>query len=180
MTFEEFVASRLQALLRYAAVLTGDRDEARDLVQTVLANAFASWGRVAGADRPEAYVHRMLTNEFLNSRRGRRPRLVELTREVVSGRRAPTVADHAEQIGERGELWQRLQALPPRQRAETVALLGDWADVDCSSVETSLTWLHALETSAATVPAWRRGGPWDATRSIRIGSPSSGRARSGM
>jgi DNA-directed RNA polymerase specialized sigma24 family protein len=54
MTFEEFVATRLQALLRYAAVLTGDRDEARDLVQTVLANVFASWGRVARADRPEA------------------------------------------------------------------------------------------------------------------------------
>jgi RNA polymerase sigma-70 factor (sigma-E family) len=120
MTFEEFVASRLPALLRYAAVLTGDRDEARDLVQTVLAKAFTSWGRVARADRPEAYVHRMLTNEFLNSRRGRRLRLVELTREVVSGRRAPTVADHAEQIGERGELWQRLQALPPRQRAVVV------------------------------------------------------------
>lgn len=62
----------------------------------------------------------MITNEFLNSRRGRRLRLVELTREVVSGRRAPTVADHAEQIGERGELWQRLQALPPRQRAVVV------------------------------------------------------------
>lgn len=61
MTFEEFVASRLQALLRYAAVLTGDRDEARDLVQTVLAKVFISWGRVARADRPEAYVHRMLT-----------------------------------------------------------------------------------------------------------------------
>ena len=91
MTFEQFVATRLPALLRYAAVLTGDRDEARDLVQTVLAKAFASWGRVTRADRPEAYVHRMVTNEFLNSRRGRRPRLVELTREVVSGRQAPTV-----------------------------------------------------------------------------------------
>jgi hypothetical protein len=83
MTFEEFVATRLQALLRYAAVLTGDRDEARDLVQTVLAKVFISWARVARADRPEAYVHRMVTNEFLNSRRGRRLRLVELTREVV-------------------------------------------------------------------------------------------------
>ena len=120
MTFEEFAAARLPALLRYAAVLTGDSDQARDLVQTVLARAFVSWGRIMRSERPEAYVHRMVTNEFLNSRRGRRPRLVELTREVVSGRRAPTVADHAEQVGERGELWQRLQGLPPRQRAVLV------------------------------------------------------------
>jgi RNA polymerase sigma-70 factor (sigma-E family) len=120
MTFDEFAAARLPALLRYAAVLTGDQDQARDVVQTVLARAFVHWARIRRTDRPEAYVHRMVTNEFLNSRRGRRPRLVELTREVVSGRRAPTVADHADQIGERGELWQHLQALPPRQRAVVV------------------------------------------------------------
>lgn len=120
MTFEEFAAARLPALLRYAAVLTGDREQARDIVQTVLARAFANWAKIRRSDRPEAYVHRMVTNEFLNTRRGRRPRLVELTREVVSGRHAPTVADHAEQIGERGELWQHLQNLPPRQRAVIV------------------------------------------------------------
>lgn len=120
MTFEEFAAARLPALLRYAAVLTGDRDEARDVVQAVLARAFVHWGRVSRSDRPEAYVHRMVTNEFLNSRRGRRPRLVELTIDVISGRRAPTVADPAEQVSDRGELWQHLQALPPRQRAVVV------------------------------------------------------------
>ena len=120
MTFEEFAAARLPALVRYAAVLTGDQEQARDIVQTVLARVFAKWARIRRSQRPEAYVHRMVTNEFLNTRRGRRPRLVELTREVISGRRAPTVADHAEQIGERGELWQRLQDLPPRQRAVIV------------------------------------------------------------
>jgi RNA polymerase sigma-70 factor (sigma-E family) len=120
MTFEEFAAARLPALVRYAAVLTGDREQARDIVQTVLARAFAKWARICRTERPEAYVHRMVTNEFLNTRRGRRPRLVALTREVIGGRRAPTVPDHAEQIGERGELWQRLQGLPPRQRAVIV------------------------------------------------------------
>jgi RNA polymerase sigma-70 factor (sigma-E family) len=120
MTFEEFAAARLPALVRYAAVLTGDTEQARDIVQIVLARAFAKWARICRADRPDAYVHRMVTNEFLNSRRGRRLRLVELTREVVNGQRAPTVADPAEQIGERSELWQRLQLLPPRQRAVVV------------------------------------------------------------
>ena len=39
MTFEEFAAARLPALVRYAAVLTVDREQARDIVQTALARA---------------------------------------------------------------------------------------------------------------------------------------------
>ena len=62
MTYEEFVTARLAALVRYAAVLTGDRDQARDIVQTVLAKAYAKWSRIRRTDRPEAYVHRMVTN----------------------------------------------------------------------------------------------------------------------
>src|SRR6266540_1160863 len=37
VTFEEYAAWRLPALVRYAAVLTGDRDLAQDIVQEVLA-----------------------------------------------------------------------------------------------------------------------------------------------
>ena len=33
MRFEDFAAARLPALLRYAVLLSGDRDEAHDLVQ---------------------------------------------------------------------------------------------------------------------------------------------------
>jgi pimeloyl-ACP methyl ester carboxylesterase len=39
---------------------------------------------------------------------------------------------------------------------ETVALLGDWADVDCSAVRTSLTWWHSPADADATLSAARR------------------------
>ena len=39
---------------------------------------------------------------------------------------------------------------------ETLALLGDWADVDCSTVETSLTWWHAPADADAPLSAARR------------------------
>jgi DNA-directed RNA polymerase specialized sigma24 family protein len=35
MGFEEFAAARLPALMRYAMLLTGEREQARDLVQEV-------------------------------------------------------------------------------------------------------------------------------------------------
>src|SRR5262249_6388158 len=96
MTFEEFAAARLPALVRYAAVLTGDREQARDIVQTVLARAFVKWARIRRTERPEAYVHRMVTNEFLNGHRRRGPLLVGLG--ALSGRETPTVPDHADRL----------------------------------------------------------------------------------
>jgi DNA-directed RNA polymerase specialized sigma24 family protein len=47
MTFEEFAASRLPGLLRFAAVLTGDRALAEDLAQEVLIRALAPQGMAA-------------------------------------------------------------------------------------------------------------------------------------
>jgi DNA-directed RNA polymerase specialized sigma24 family protein len=69
MTFEEFVANRLGALMRYAVVLAGDRGLAEDLVQDVLVRAYERWPRIVAADQPEAYVLRMVTNQYLSWRR---------------------------------------------------------------------------------------------------------------
>jgi DNA-directed RNA polymerase specialized sigma24 family protein len=43
MTFEEFAANRLPGVLRFAAVLTGDRALAEDLAQEVLIRAHSKW-----------------------------------------------------------------------------------------------------------------------------------------
>src|SRR5262249_38722427 len=50
MGFEEFATARLPALLRYATILSGDPDLARDLVQEVLVRALLKWRRVSAAD----------------------------------------------------------------------------------------------------------------------------------
>ena len=120
MSFEDFMRARLPALMRYAVLLTGDRELAADLVQEVMIRAHRKWGRVSGADRPELYVRRMVTNAYLSHRRRRAVRTVALTFESLDGPAAAAHPDHADRHAVRDELWQHLAALPPRQRAVLV------------------------------------------------------------
>src|SRR6267154_2159609 len=117
MRFEEFAEARLPALLRYAGLLTGDRELARDVVQEVLARALVRWRRIAKVDEPYAYVRAMVTNEDLSLRRRKSIRTIALTYEALDGPRAPALPDLASQVGDREELWQRLATLPQQQRA---------------------------------------------------------------
>jgi RNA polymerase sigma-70 factor (sigma-E family) len=117
MTFEEFAAARLGAVLRFAAVLTGDRALAEDVVQEVLIRAHGRWEVIARLDRPEAYVRKMIVNEYLSWRR-RSWRLVPSGAGTdVDARLVPDPAvDHAE----RDALLAELARLPRRQRAVLV------------------------------------------------------------
>jgi RNA polymerase sigma-70 factor (sigma-E family) len=117
MTFEEFAAQRLAAIARFAAVLTGDRGLAEDLVQEVLIRAHGRWAQIGAMDRPDLYVRKMILNQFLSWRR-RSWRLVPSgTGEDVDDRRAP---DHAVAHAERAALAAELAKLPRRQRAVLV------------------------------------------------------------
>ena len=49
MRFEEFVAVRLPAVLRFAGVLTADRGLAEDVVQEVLIRASKRWDQSTGS-----------------------------------------------------------------------------------------------------------------------------------
>ncbi|WP_306205654.1 sigma-70 family RNA polymerase sigma factor [Actinoplanes sp. RD1] len=111
MQFDDFIAARLRALLRYATVLCGDRAEADDLVQEVLTRALVRWKRIGGLEEPYAYVRAMVTNEFLSRKRRRRFRLVPLDRHE----QAAPVAPEGDP-----ELWARLATLPRQQRAVVV------------------------------------------------------------
>jgi DNA-directed RNA polymerase specialized sigma24 family protein len=50
MTFEEFAAARLGAVVRFAAVLAGERALAEDIVQEVLIRAHARWDLIGRPD----------------------------------------------------------------------------------------------------------------------------------
>ncbi len=116
VTFEEFVTTRWSALYRTAYLLTGQRLDAEDVVQATLIKAYAAWGRVRRAGRLEAYVHRMLVNEFLSgSRRRKRAREYAERQEPV----AP-VPTHEAAVLDRVPLWGHVVGLPPRQRAVVV------------------------------------------------------------
>jgi RNA polymerase sigma-70 factor (sigma-E family) len=115
LTFEEFAASRVSALLRFAVVLTGDRALAEDVVQEVLIRVHAKWRRISGLDAPEPYVRRMVVNEYLSWRR----RWARLVPQAEPPDRR-TVPDIAHQYAERDALLSELGKLPPRQRAVLV------------------------------------------------------------
>jgi RNA polymerase sigma-70 factor (sigma-E family) len=117
--FDAFVASRGAALLRFAYVLTADAELAQDVVQEALVKAFRSWDRVRAADQPEAYVRRIVVNEYTSWRRRlrnrERPTADSLLDTANSGFGAGLDA-----IAERDVVWRAMAGLPPRQRAVLV------------------------------------------------------------
>jgi len=118
MTFDEFAAERLPALLRFAAVLTGDRGLAEDVLQEVLLRAHQRWAHIGGLDVPEAYVRRMITNEYLSWRR-RWARVVPHAEVVPPGGETGEAA-FADRHADRDALSAELARLPRRQRAVLV------------------------------------------------------------
>jgi RNA polymerase sigma-70 factor (sigma-E family) len=125
LTFEEFAEARLQALLRYAVMLTGDPHTAQDLVQETMIRAQLKWRRITAASVPEHYVKRMLTNAYIDLHRGSWLRRVVLRAEIseplVPQSIGPgLVADHAEASADRDQMWLWLGRLPRRQRAALV------------------------------------------------------------
>jgi RNA polymerase sigma-70 factor (sigma-E family) len=122
VTFAEFAAARLPGLLRYAVVLTGDRDLAQDVVQEVLAKTQVRWNKIAKADSPDAYVRQMVLNEYLSWRRKWAVRNVQAVGErlvVLSDRRGGS-GDHADAVVDTDDVWNRLATLPRKQRAVLV------------------------------------------------------------
>ncbi|GAA3249422.1 SigE family RNA polymerase sigma factor [Nonomuraea helvata] len=108
--FDEFVRARGDALLRYGYVLSGDSEDAADLVQEALARLGDAWSRVRNKDDPEGYVRTTMVRLHIKSwRRRRRENLVA------------DVPEHGEpdRYGD-ADLWSELQGLPRKQRAVLV------------------------------------------------------------
>jgi RNA polymerase sigma-70 factor (sigma-E family) len=116
MDFEDYVAARGRALERYAFVLSGDAETARDLVQTALLKAYRRWRRVTAAEHPDAYVRRIVTTSYLDWRR-RRSSGEEPVGELPDDAPGPDLADG---VVRRDELRRALRTLTPQQRAVLV------------------------------------------------------------
>lgn len=162
MTFEDFVASRLPALLRHATVLAGDPHVAEDVVQDVLVVAHARWARISRLDAPESYLRKMIVNELVSTRR----RMIARMRRE-RGHPPPGPADHSEHVVQRSALVQLIRRLPPRQRI-VIALryFEDMADADIAEVlgcslgtvrSQASRAIRTLRESAALEPMRRNG-----------------------
>jgi RNA polymerase sigma-70 factor (sigma-E family) len=116
LAFDDYIAAHGRALESYAYMLTGQAASAQDLVQTTLMKAYRHWRRVSGAEFPDAYVRRILTNTFLDHRRRRwsaEQPMADLPERAIG-------TDLAEGAAVRSELDWALQHLSPHQRAVIV------------------------------------------------------------
>jgi RNA polymerase sigma-70 factor (sigma-E family) len=113
--FTDYVAGQRPALMRFATILTSQTWLADDLVSDVLGRAFERWDRISLMAEPNAYVRRMIVNEYLSWRR-------RLARTVPRADVEPNlpVGDAAAQHAERDAMIGRLARLSKRQRAAVV------------------------------------------------------------
>jgi RNA polymerase sigma-70 factor (sigma-E family) len=114
--FREYVAARSPALLRTAYVLTGNRADAEDLLQTALAKTYLAWERIREREAVDGYVRRVMVNTQTSWWRRRKvdERPVDAVPDVPGGR------DAAADLDLHDALWTALSALPKRQRAMVV------------------------------------------------------------
>jgi RNA polymerase sigma-70 factor (sigma-E family) len=117
MTFDEFAGARLQAVLRFATALTGDPHLAKDLVQEVLIRVSGRWQEIDQLDHPEAYIRKMVVNEYLSWRRRSWRLIPSGMSSYLPGRPSP---DPADGYIERQALLAELAKLSRRQRTALV------------------------------------------------------------
>ncbi|WP_244941616.1 SigE family RNA polymerase sigma factor [Thermopolyspora flexuosa] len=102
-------------MYRYAFVLTGNADDAADLVQEALARLGDAWHRVQRKDDPEGYVRTCMVRLHISW--WRRRRREHLSASVPEEGYTDAGVDRVDaDIG----LWRELAELPARQRAVLV------------------------------------------------------------
>jgi len=126
--FHAYVVARSTALLRTAYLLTGDRGDAEDLLQTALARLAVSWHRVQAREALDAYVRRTMVHQQISHWRRRRVPSVSVA-DVPETTSSGSIPGPETRL----VLWTALQRLPARQRAAVV--LRFWEDL--SETETA-------------------------------------------
>jgi RNA polymerase sigma-70 factor (sigma-E family) len=117
--FAAYLAARQPSLLRTAYLLTGNRHDAEDLVQTAFAKLYLSWDKVRDRGSVDGYVRRILVNEH-NSlwRRAWKRRERAADESVLHAHEEPHHDARDEGVGP--ALWDVVQTLPRRARAVVV------------------------------------------------------------
>jgi RNA polymerase sigma-70 factor, ECF subfamily len=112
-SFEDFFRDRHERLLRALYLVTGNRQEAEEVMQDAFLAVWERWDRVGSMEDPTGYLYRTAMNRF-------RSRLRRATR---AARRAVGLAEGGDAFAaadERDALARALATLPDRQRAAVV------------------------------------------------------------
>ena len=138
-SFDIAIAQHRQRLRETARRLTGNHDDAEDLLQDTVVRAWTFWHRFEAGSNAKAWLHRILMNTFINSyRKKRRERellraAAEETRRVVASQ-LETRAARADGVGD--EVGAALKTLPEEFR--TVVELVDLSDFSYREVALKL------------------------------------------
>lgn len=117
--FAAYLAARQPSLLRTAYLLTGNRHDAEDLVQTAFAKLYLSWDKVRSQGSMDGYVRRILVNEH-NSLWRRAWKRREHTTDDSVLHALDTPHEDAPDEGISAVLWEVVRTLPRRARAVVV------------------------------------------------------------
>jgi len=138
------VAERGDALTRYAYLVSGNRDDASDLVQDALVKTFGRLRNGFTIASAEAYVRRAILNTYLDS--GRR---VTRWRKIAHLQAVPEIDEPKNDETEaRLDLQGQLAKLSPRERACIVLRyyedlkvddIGDWLGISPGAVKRYLS-----------------------------------------
>ncbi len=114
--FRSYVTGRSAALLRTAYLLTGNRADAEDLLQTALAKTYLSWDRIRDREAVDGYVRRVMVNTQTSW--WRRRKVDERPTDELPDRGGGR--DSTADLDLHDALWTALASLPTRQRAVVV------------------------------------------------------------
>jgi len=122
--FEEFAAREAGRLLGFALLLTGDRQDAEDLVQVALLRSAGRWS--AARERPEGYARAVLVNLARDRWRVRRRHRTQPLGDDLARGAAAAAGDITAAVLDRQMLLRACRGLPVQQRA--VLVLRFWED----------------------------------------------------
>ena len=129
-SFESFMATEYPRVLAFARATTGSWSEAEDLAQEAFLVAYRRWDDVAGYERPDGFVRRVIANKQVSGVRRRVREAAALQRL----RPVDTVDTVDADVGDPA-FWHAVRRLPVRQR-QVVALhyLDDRSVADIATV----------------------------------------------
>jgi len=115
-SFEEFYRANAARLIGQVALLTGDREEARDCVHEAMERAWLRWGHVRTLQDPESWVRTVAWRTGIS--RWRRVRTG--ARLMARQRPRESYDDHAGGVADSHALTAARRQLPPDQRLALV------------------------------------------------------------
>jgi len=127
---EELLRERRPALIGYAALLTGDRGEAEDLVHDAIVRTFGRPRQFPSLNAADAYVRRAIASGFIDRLRSRKSWLGAL------GRMAADETSPEDDAASRLDVRAALRTLPRRQR--TCVVMRFYDDMTVADIAATL------------------------------------------